>query len=208
VLVIRRAKTCVAGTAGCDAVTNDPVYFQASQCGDDAERFALDVGSGSFPNNARDCVTAAGLREVLVHIYFISEINRDTKPIPVLMRWELGRELRLGDGIVPLVEGIERLQVEYGIDDDGDGVPNRYTANPDDPDASVTVSNWQNVTAVRLHLLSREIDPSPGYKDEKTYTSGLDAAGDKNTVGPFDDAYRRHVYSVTVVAKNIAGRRE
>jgi len=45
----------------------------------------------------------------------------------------------------------------------------------DDPDDdSVTVRNWQNVTALRLHLLSREIDPSPGYKDEKTYTLGLE----------------------------------
>ena len=84
-----------------------------------------------------------------------------------------------------------------------------YTPKPDDFNSAKTVGqNWRNVTVVRVNLLTREIEPSPGYKDDKTYTLGFDAVGQPNTVGPFDDAYRRHVYSVTVVAKNIAGRRE
>ena len=103
VLVIRRAKACVAGTEGCDAVTNDSVYFQASQCGDDAERFALDVGSGSFPNNARDCKTAAGQREMLVDIYFIA--NTEPRPVTASLHsndgsWD-GNAGRQGKGSYP-----------------------------------------------------------------------------------------------------------
>jgi type IV pilus assembly protein PilW len=144
----------------------------------------------------------------------VANNSRDEDKIPTLKRWELGR------GIVPLVEGIENLQIEYGIDADDDGVPDPYdankdgapdvyyAANPDDPDDAKTVGNWRNVTAVRFNLLSREIKGTPGYKDDKTYRLGVDAEGVLKEVEPDDPAYRHHVYSLVVVANNIAGRRQ
>ena len=206
VLVIRRAKTCIAGSENCGAVGGGKLYFQASQCHEELESgqpFDLDSDLANLTRRKRDCAASADLREMLVHIYFISSIDRGGRQIPALTRWELGR------GIVPLVEGIQDLQIEYGVDDDGDGTPDRYTANPDDPlNAALTVQNWQNVTAIRVHLLSREIDESPGYKDEKAFTLGLTANGQPNTAMPFNDAYRRHLYDTTFVVNNIAGRRQ
>ena len=216
VLVVRRANTCAAGSAGCGPVTAGTIYFQATLCNasgelgstDATDYFAVDSDSAALTKHQRNCTTTADLREMLVHIYFVAN-NIDAGEgdgIPTLKRWELGQ------GVVPLVEGIEDLQVEYGVDDDGDGAPDAYTADPEHHDAcaaaACAVENWRNVTAVKINLLSRETESSIGYSDTKTYSLGFNADGSSNTVGPFNDAIRRHTYNTLVVAKNVSGRRE
>ena len=60
-----------------------------------------------------------------------------------------------------------------------------------------------NVTAVKAYILSRTLEPSRDYTDTKTYSMGL--AGN---VGPFDDKYKRHAYSVLISLPNRSGARE
>ena len=127
---------------------------------------------------------------------------------------------------VSLVEGIEQLNVEYGIDymDSGglpnaDGIPDSYTSDPanfTDSTGCATcifnaVENWRNVVSARFYVLARNIEHSPGLSTEaknKTYTLGRKADGTALTVGPFNDNYRRHVYSSLVRITNPAGRRD
>jgi type IV pilus assembly protein PilW len=154
------------------------------------------------------------MRQYFVHVYYISTDNGSGVAVPTLMRMDFN-----GGGFtqVPLVEGIEEFNVEYGIDSDGDGAPDDYTSNPDGwggppsgcvPAGGCTQSlNWTNVIAVRLYLLARNIDPSPGYVDAKTYTLGHNALGGLVTVTPAD-AYRRHVYTSLVRVVNTAERRD
>jgi type IV pilus assembly protein PilW len=114
------------------------------------------------------------------------------------------RELT-GAGTVetPLVEGIEYLNVIYGIDADGDGLPETYSADPGtDPNV------WTNVMTAQIFVLARNVDVSPGYSDTKTYTMGINAAGAPIILGPFSDGYRRHVYTSVVRITNPAGRRD
>jgi type IV pilus assembly protein PilW len=208
VLVIRRTASCVAGTTGCSAVAVNSYYFQASRCstslselgGPVAGHFALDSDTTSA-----DSSTLADLRKLYVRIYFIANNDVSGDGIPTLKRWELG------SGVSSLVQGIENLQLEYGIDSDGDGAPDdsdSYTADPNsfdaDGDAGTddSIANWANVVAIKLHLLARSINASAGYTDEKTYQLGT------TSVEPFDDAYRRNVYNSVAVLKNVAGRRE
>jgi type IV pilus assembly protein PilW len=87
------------------------------------------------------------------------------------------------------VEGVENLQVEFGIDTDEDGVPNRYLAAP-------TASQMQNAVAVKVHLLLRSIGTLPGYRDDKTYRLGA------KTLAATHDAYLRRVLSSTVLLRN------
>ncbi len=214
VLVVRRVKTCVSSVGDCAAADNDDVMFQASLCNavselgsaSFADRFALDSNRSNLDKHKRDCSSGADLRELEVHVYFVAENSVEAGDgIPTLKRWELG------SGIVPLVEGIENLQVEYGIDDNDDGGPDTFTADPNLHNGCTgadCVKNWRNVTAVRIHLLSRSVAPSPGYRDTKTYLLGLHADGSENSVGNSQDAYRRSVYSSLYVVKNVAGRRE
>ncbi|HEY0845915.1 MAG TPA: PilW family protein [Noviherbaspirillum sp.] len=228
IVVVRRSSTCVAGVGDCEAVTAGAPYFQASLCyptsgatelasGNINQYFALDANTAALTMHKKDCTTLASLRRYRTHIYFIANNNEGSDGIPTLKRAELG-----GTGgntaftIVPLVEGIENLQLEYGIDTDAKGSanagsPNAYTTDPDTYDTCVgqaCLEHWRNVVAVKLHLLARNTDRSVGYTDTKTYTLGLDADNAAKTVGPFNDGYKRHVYQSSIRLSNPAGRKE
>jgi type IV pilus assembly protein PilW len=85
---------------------------------------------------------------------------------------------------------------------------NRGDGSPDGAFVSCTTAapctraQLENVTAVKLYVLVRSRDASPGYTDGKTYQLG------STVMGPFNDGFKRHVYVSTVRLPNIAGRRQ
>lgn len=223
ILVVRRVSNCAVGDTGCDAVVAGAPYFQASTCGSSDELsssdvtkfYKLDTSTANLTLHKKDCNppttagTVAPYHRYLTHIYFIANNDKDSDGIPTLKRAELGAG---GFTIVPIVDGVENLQIEYGIDEDANGTPKNYTA---DPDSLHTCSKdttppcttyWRNTVAVKLYLLVRSTTTSPGYSTDKTYNLGLKFDGSTNTVGPFSDAYKRHVYQSVVRLNNVAGR--
>jgi type IV pilus assembly protein PilW len=104
--------------------------------------------------------------------------------------------------ISPMVAGIEQLQLEYGLDTDGDGTPDTYTGAP------ANAAAWQQVTAVKIHVLARNVQTSGGFTDNRSYVLGLNSAGNDNVFGPYNDGYKRHAYSTVVRLDNVAGRLE
>ncbi|HWI14444.1 MAG TPA: PilW family protein, partial [Burkholderiales bacterium] len=218
VVAVRRVRGCTAGTSGCAAATSSGAYLQVAQCatesGTAATMYNLGVGTPGTPLHLKDCTTVAPLREYLARTYFISTDNGAGQNIPTLKRKELtGSSGSLSITETPLVEGIEFLHLVYGIDDTGDGMPDGYGADPNTyTRAGCTtcsaLNNWMNVVTVQVYLLARNIDTSPGYTDTKTYNLGIDASGNAVSVGPFNDAYRRHVYSSVIRIANPAGRRD
>jgi len=219
VIVVRRASTCEAGVAGCAAAVANRPYLQVSKCSaaplqetaSIATTYVLDYGTGNPPYNLhkRDCVNWAPVRQYMVSIYYISTNNGQGEPIPTLTRMEF-------DGvqytIVPLVEGIEELNVEWGIDNNNDGSPDIYSADPSAYTYTgcatcTSVENWQRVVTARVTLLARSTEASNNYTDQKTYTIGLDAAGIPITK-TYNDAYRRHVYTSTVRIVNVSDRKD
>ena len=211
ILVVRRAKTCVAGVAGCEAPVAGKPYVQSTLCNTETTPYVLGpFGATAFPLTLKDCATPSALREYLVNVYFVSVDNRRGQNIPTLMRLEL-----TGSALVqvPLVEGIEEFNVEYGVDNDGDGQPDAYTGDPSTytyPGCTTctAVNNWTNVVTAQLHVLARSPERSPQHVDTKTYILGLDAAGNPITVGPKNDGFRRHVHAAMVRIVNPAGRRD
>lgn len=199
VIVVRRVSTCSAANpadTGCEAITSGLPYFQVSGCSTDATpTFRLDTNIDNLILKKIGCTNTASQRRLLTHIYYVANNNLGSDGIPTLKRWELGS----ASNPVPLVEGIENLQFEYGIDSDGDGAPNSYSSSP------ATVGNWFNVVAVKIHLLSRNETQSLGYVDNKFYMLGDTRIPASDTFG---DAYRRHAYSTTIVLENPAGRRQ
>jgi type IV pilus assembly protein PilW len=210
VVVIRRARTCAAGVAGCDAVVAGQPYIQTSLCASENTSHKLGLeGATTFDLTKKDCTTAADKRQYFTRIYYISTDNGAGASVPTLMRLELGGA---GWTATPLVEGIEEFNIEYGLDSDGDGAPDAYVANPSDyPKGACTgacpVNNWMNVVTARFHLLARNLDASPGFADAKTYELGKDVDGNAVTVTP-GGPYHRHVYSSLVRIANAAGRRD
>lgn len=228
VVVIRRVSTCAAGVGGCASVTGAP-YFQASRCSNANElqsvnyrnRYRLDTNIANLDRTLRDCATNAQRRRLLTHIYFIANNNNPSDGIPTLKRAELVTDAsnNMTFQTVPLAEGIESLQFEYGIDTDNDSQINAYTANPNNwanPGTGTNCSttapttcirdNWQNVKAVKVFVLARSLEGSRGHSDDKTYSLGLNANGSANDVGPFNDDFKRHVFKTVVRLNNPAGR--
>lgn len=227
VLVVRRTATCIAGVGSCAPVTSGGPFFQASLCNnaseldspDVADFYALSLSTVNLNRHQRDCSpvansgTPAAVRRYQTHVYYVANNNRAGDGIPTLKRLELGStgEAPTWNTVVPLAEGIQDLQVEYGLDLAKDGVADVTVADPALADscasAACAVSNWRAAVAVRIHVLARNTQPSPGYVDRKSYTLGLDAGGEPHTIAAANDAYKRHVFQVQVALSNPAGRR-
>lgn len=218
VLVVRHANTCIAGDPGCDAVADGGPFLQASMC-DDADELnsgnpnthvAVGTVAGALPLTRRDCTTPAAVRRMQVHIYFVANNNEDGDGIPTLKRAELVSANEASFRIVPLVEGIENLQLEYGLDVDRDGDSDAYTTNPATHNgcalATCANTNWSNVLATRVSLLARNTTPSGGYTDTKSYVLGSLSDGTPNSIAAANDAYRRHVFQALVSLPNPTGR--
>jgi type IV pilus assembly protein PilW len=211
VIVVRRADTSIS------AATATSPYFniQTSGCAGDAIAYVFDAwNSGSFTlhsNASPGCLPLvsaplAKIAPVYVHIFYISTCSQadctagGADTVPTLKRIDL----TIGGTTAPvsIIDGIENMQFDYGVDTAGtDGTPDSYVATP----ATTAVGTWGNVMAVRIHLIARNIDTTPGYSDTKTYSLGL--AGTFTPSGS-ETGYRRHAYTALVRVNNPSGRRE
>lgn len=88
-----------------------------------------------------------------------------------------------------LAEGIEDLQVDYGIDINRDGSADIFRSQPSN-------AQFRLVVSVRLALLGRSANRVPGYQNEKTYLIG----NAPNRVP--NDALVRRAFSTTVYIRN------
>ncbi|NOY62952.1 MAG: hypothetical protein GXP10_07365 [Gammaproteobacteria bacterium] len=146
-----------------------------------------------------------------VELYFIrpcsvklgtvcSSSDDSGQPIPTLTRYTLLPSVGGGaDQLVQqaLVEGVEQLQLQYGIDTDGDGFTNVYeTAASLDVNGSY---NWDSVVSVRMGLLVRTIEQDGAYTSPASYS--LLAANDY-TVPAAQRSYHRQLFTQIVQVRN------
>ena len=232
VLIVRHAEQCVPGVGDCEADTNGKIYLQASLCATDTTPFVIGTNAAGFTLTARNCTALAEKRKFISHIYYVRDYARVAGDgIPTLVR----SEFDLAGGVlshqppVALIEGVDAIRVEIGIDDTsitGEPVDNTATVEwVDDtiktsarnrgdgiPDGAFvrctaatpcTADQLANATAVRVYVLARSREATNGYTDTKEYQLG--ASG---SIGPFDDGFKRHVYATTVRLINVSGRRE
>lgn len=203
ILVIRRVAT-LAPVAQTAAVNGTP-YLQASLCQYDTPPiYKIDNTPANFTLRQKNCTTTsttpyAELRRMMVEIYFIDRNNQAGDGIPTLKRVELSDAGAMTT--VALVEGIEFMQVDYGLDTvvTVDGAADSYSTC-----SACTIADWSNVVSVKITLLARNLETSAGYTDTKTYTLGL--AGTHTPAAA--DNYKRHVYTQTIRLVNPSSRRE
>lgn len=92
-----------------------------------------------------------------------------------------------GDNPAEIAEGVENMQIQYGIDANADGVVESYSA-------ADTVADWNLVAAVRISLLVAGNDDNVTTSKQKyTYDGNLVTA---------DDQRLRQVFTTTVSVRN------
>lgn len=97
-----------------------------------------------------------------------------------------------------LVDGVESLQITYGIDTTGDDLPDTYVA-ANDGALGMDANNWNNVVAVRVGMLLRSAEETGSDVDTRTYTlNGQELFGGD----PPNDLRRRRSITSTVFLRN------
>ena len=206
VLVIRRTQTCALGVGNCEAASAGGIFLQASMCNgatelqstDVANHFDIGTATTDLTRTMRNCTAAAPMYRLVTHIYYIGSDNVTGDGIPTLKRAELGGTT-LGFTIVPLAEGVENMQLEYGMDSDAstdlDVAPDSFSSSP------ATLEDWRDVVSVRISLLARNLTATPTHIDSKSYKLGSTAVAAAN------DHYKRHVFESLVSLPNPSGRK-
>jgi type IV pilus assembly protein PilW len=161
---------------------------------------------------------AAYVRKFRTHVYFVAPCSvpadgssictgatdDQNNPIPTLKRLEMGANGAFS--IVPLVEGIQAMHVEYGVDNIpasadpgtglvGDGVPDAYSHTR-------TIADLSNAVSAKVYVLAVNTQPTTDYTDNKTYVLGT------MSTGVIGGSYKRHVYAAETRIINAAGRKE
>jgi type IV pilus assembly protein PilW len=196
-VVLRRFDVAPTAPASADGAP----FWQVSSCAADVTQTVYSNVHTAFTMRKLDCSTLADAHGVVVRSYFVSTCNEcGVDTIPTLKRAEFA-----GDSIVvtPLVEGVDNLQIEYGFDTDNDGNADVYRESLSGV-AGAPDNNWWNVVAVRIYVLGRSSDASPGYVDtSKRFYMG--PAGFTEATG---DPFKRVQLSAMVRLNNVAGLRE
>ena len=231
-LVVRHLDTCAVGETGCAAEVADKLYMQVARCStENRELRHGPLWHRHFRPHHAQLHDPRREAEIFSHIYYVRDYAvTAVDGIPTLMRSEFDStavgSAPAHQAAVPLVEGIDGFRVEFGIDSlSRTGAAVNY-ANPivwDDPDTKTTSSNrgdrcrtapmctaihappaqLMNATSAKIYVLARSREPTQGYVDTKTYTLGSGTA-----LGPYNDSFKRHVYTTTIRLPNVAGRRE
>ncbi|HZD51806.1 MAG TPA: PilW family protein [Woeseiaceae bacterium] len=143
--------------------------------------------------------TTSATHNLLVNSYYVAQSSTLIPGVPTLRR----KTLTVNGG-APAIEdqevapGVENLQLQLGVDVDGDNAVDRYV-NPGatilDPGHADFIPGARVMTA-RVWLVVRSIDPELGIVDDRDYAPGNVDLGVPN------DEFRRLLVSKTILLRN------
>ncbi|WP_019677112.1 PilW family protein [Arsukibacterium perlucidum] len=130
-------------------------------------------------------------------VFYIQNQRIDEQTVPVLMRKRLVRSASGAARIATdsVIDGVERLHFEFGIDANLDGRLNYML-----PTTAMSSEHWQqqlgHIVSIRFYILVRSTLPDPRYVNQQVYQMGaarFEAA---------DDHYRRLLLAGSVYFSN------
>lgn len=130
--------------------------------------------------------------EILHYGTYLYYIGTDSSKDPSLYEVSTGNNAALGRP-VELVSGVENMQLLYGVDTDGNEIPNQYlTADQ--------VTDWNRVVSIRIALLTR----GRGNPTNTGYESSFKLLDPSNglTLTVPGDGHIRRVFEETVSIRN------
>ena len=151
-----------------------------------------DAAGGSLPNECR-VGNAANMNASLIYNAFHVDndgTTRDNNNVFVPILYAVGSNV---NNRQPIVNGVENIQFQYGIDTDNNGTAD-YFANAtrtDDDDA------WQRVVSIKVALLVRSLGNVLEANSVRTYNLL------NEPVTTPADRYQRAVYTTTIQLRNV-----
>jgi len=132
--------------------------------------------------------------ELHAYAYYISDYtDADGDQIPSLRRVSLVNSPSLQNQT--LVSGVVDLQVQFGVDANGDQVVDRY----DHPNVVTADNNWNNVYAAKIWMLMRTDKKQPGMNTAKSF----EIAGAPAVTKGGQDDYRYFMVTSVVDMRNL-----
>lgn len=136
---------------------------------------------------------------LLINSYYVAAQSDLIPGSPTLRR----KSLTTIGGVPTIIDqevapGVENLQIQFGVDVDGDNDVDRYV-NPGDPvydPAAVGYVPGARIISARIWLLVRGITPEVGIVDLRNYKPG------DVDLGVYNDAFRRMQVSKTILLRN------
>jgi type IV pilus assembly protein PilW len=106
-------------------------------------------------------------------VFYLQQQQVDGEALPVLMRKRLSRNAA-GAAVIStdaILDGVERLHFEFGIDTNADGQLDYIL-----PTEQLTADLWQQqhsrIISMRYHILLRSRQPDPAYVNNTVYQMG------------------------------------
>ena len=161
----------------------------------------LPVGPFTTDNSIRDCLGNPVAPNTLAEDTFFVAADANNNNEPTLFCYTTNDATR---GNVPLVAGIESMQILYGDDNDADGIVNRYIHG-----GSISLPN--NVRSVKLSIIARTPGASAVDRSAQTIDHFGTAYSGVVTTDPYriftaptppDGRTRRHT-STTIALRNL-----
>lgn len=178
--------------------TNGNVVFNGA-CGgfdpcteNDADVYGDRIGIILDPSNDLDCLgNAVGATDVILNVFYLDDADGDA----VSSLYCRGFNINLNtwfSAAQPLVDGVESLQMLYGLSDPASNNEiNRYVSAND-------VVDWANVGAVRVSFLTNN-GQNQGQGDTRSRSFKLLDAAQLT----FNDKHERQIYTSTIAVNNI-----
>jgi len=109
-----------------------------------------------------------------------------------------GSALAAGGTKQELVDGIETMQIVYGVSTDPNSAAVRYTSAD-----NITATDWANVVSVRVGLLLHTPEEVSNEDETRTYgVVGTSVSADTGTVTYPSDRRQRYIFSETIQIRN------
>lgn len=149
--------------------------------------------SGSLSNSYQIGALLQPVQTVVYYVASCTAIDGPAGPCTALTPpglWQIAA-VDTATGIQPqeLIQGVEAMQLKYGVDTDGDFLANSYVT-------ADLVTDWTKVVSINLAILVRSVDQTGVETDKQTYS----LLG--TSYGPFNDRRSRSVYTTTISLRN------
>jgi type IV pilus assembly protein PilW len=190
------------------ALVCDPrqaAIFQISNADDTTKTLSYGNNTGISPGNSTTTIGTFGEDSQITPykpvIYFIAPSEQDPA-INSLKKLNLQARLISGDETAvmweeELLEGVESMQILYGLDVDDNQIADRFEAASD-----IAANEWPNVITVRLGLLMATGEEVTAELDTNTYNVAGTLISDSSAIAHPVDKKLRYVANTTINLRN------